>query len=345
MQGLARAFLGMGGRIYTNTRVVEFNDGDGSGRAFVATEDGDHVFAPAIVVATNTPVNDRVTMHTKQAAYRTYVVAFKIAKDSYPGFLLWDLEDPYHYVRVLRDEKHDWLVVGGEDHKTGQANDADKRYHRLQEWTYKHFPAAGKAIYRWSGQVMEPVDSLAFIGRNPGDDHIFIATGDSGHGMTHGTIAGMLLTDLILGRQNPWAEIYDPSRKPTTSAGEYLLENANAAGRMVADRLKPAEISSVDNLKPGEGGILRRGLSQLAVYRDPEGEIREKSAVCTHLGCIVQWNGGEKSWDCPCHGSRFRTDGEILNGPALSPLSSAEGDEDVKQKPEAPREKEQEQRV
>lgn len=322
MTGLAHAFKRMGGRIYTGAHVVEVKGGTD---AHIRTDDNRRLAAGAIIVATNTPINDLVKMHTKQAAYRTYVVGFAIPKDSYPPFLLWDMQEPYHYVRLVRGDAHDIVIVGGEDHKTGQANDAAARYERLENWARLNFSGLGEVLYKWSGQIMEPVDSLAFIGRNPMDDeNVYIATGDSGNGITHGTIAGLLLTDLIMNRKNPWEEIYDPARKSVKALPAYLGENANAVGKMVTDWVRPGEVASLDEITVGEGAILRQGASKVAVYKDAEGETHTCSAVCTHLGCIVQWNGGEKSWDCPCHGSRFGIDGSILNGPAIRPLGNAE---------------------
>lgn len=317
MAGLAHAVRRMGGRIFTG-RVVETK---GGGAPFIRTEDGAHVYARAVVVATNTPINDRVTMHTKQYAYRTYVIGCAVDKGAFPGFLLWDLGDPYHYVRPVRGDVTDLLIIGGEDHKTGQANDAAARYRALESWARARIPALGPVVYRWSGQIMEPVDSLAFIGRNPGDDHVFIATGDSGHGMTHGTIAGIVITDMIVRGRHPWAELYDPARKSVKTVGTYVGENVNAVGHMVGDWLAPAEVSGESEIIPGQGAIMRDGASKIAVYRDEDGGVHKCSAVCTHLGCVVQWNGGEKSWDCPCHGSRYDANGKVLNGPASAGLA------------------------
>jgi glycine/D-amino acid oxidase-like deaminating enzyme/nitrite reductase/ring-hydroxylating ferredoxin subunit len=322
MAGMAQAFLRRGGHLAFGARVLSARGGKS---AHVLLESGARLGARHIVVATNTPINDRVKMHTKQAAYRTYVVGMEIPRESFPPMLLWDMEDPYHYVRRARGDAHDVLLVGGEDHKTGQADDAASRYQRLEDWARTRFPMAGATQYRWSGQVMEPVDSLGFIGRNPfDDDNVYIATGDSGHGMTHGTIAGMLISDLIAGRANPWEGLYDPARKTLRAAGTYLNENANFVGHMVRDWIRGGEVHQRSEIAPGEGAILREGLSTLAVYRDPQGELHELSAVCTHLGCVVQWNSGEKSWDCPCHGSRFSVEGEVLNGPAKVGLHPVE---------------------
>lgn len=326
--GLAEAVKQKGGRIFTETHVEEIK---GGAEAHVKTSSGHAVSAGAIIVATNTPVNDLVAIHTKQSPYRTYVIGARIPRGSVPEILLWDTPDPYHYVRLQQIEgdtragASDVLIVGGEDHKTGQADDYDERYERLEAWTRERFPMIEGIEYRWSGQVMEPVDGLAFIGRNPLDsDNVMIATGDSGHGMTHGTIAGMLLTDLILGRENEWETLYSPSRKSLRAGVEFVKENLNVAAQY-ADLVTGGEVESVDEIAPGAGAVVRRGLFKVAVYRDDRGALHELSAICTHLGCVVDWNAAEKSWDCPCHGSRFdKLDGHVLNGPAISALAAAD---------------------
>ena len=321
MNGLTNAFVKMGGVIYIDSSVKEVKGGK---NAYALTSDNFKVGANSIVVATNSPINAKVTIHTKQAAYRTYAIAFKVEKNYYPNFLLWDMEEPYHYVRILRDETYDTLIVGGEDHKVGQENDANLHYKNLEDWTNRHFTNLGKLIYKWSGQVIEPVDYLAFIGRNPHDEeNVYIITGDSGHGMTHGTIGGILVSDLILGHANPWKNLYDPNRVNFKTAGDFIQENVNASFHMVKDWVAPSEIDKIDNIKNGEAAVLRDGLCKIAVYRDEKGQLHKKSAICTHMGCIVQWNSNERSWDCPCHGSRFDYDGKVLNGPAIEPLHDA----------------------
>jgi glycine/D-amino acid oxidase-like deaminating enzyme/nitrite reductase/ring-hydroxylating ferredoxin subunit len=329
MSGLAAAFTRLGGRLHTRTHADKI-EGDGES-ARVNTSSGHVVASRAVVVATNTPVNDVLAIHTKQAPYRTYVVGARVPAGSVPRMLLWDTEDPYHYVRLQRVEDaaggHDVLIVGGEDHKTGQAEDFDERFRRLEQWTRERFPSVESFDYRWSGQVMEPVDGLAYIGRNPGDaSNVYIATGDSGNGMTHGTIAGMLIRDLILGRENPWATLYDPSRRSLLRApGEYARENLNVAAQYT-DLLTGGEVASPDEVAAGSGAVMRRGIRKVALYRDDSGALHELSAVCTHLDCVVAWNDREKSWDCPCHGSRYDpTDGHPLNGPAIKGLEPAEG--------------------
>jgi len=319
LAGLARAIERDGGRIYSGMHGKSFKGGP---QAKVETKQGASVSAKHLVVATNTPVNDRVTMHTKQAAYRTYAIGARVRRGSIPLALYWDTADPYHYVRLQSvdvDTEHDVLIVGGEDHKTGQGEPSPERFDRLEAWTRERFPITG-IEFRWSGQVLEPVDSLGFIGRNPGDEeNVYIITGDSGHGMTNCTIGGILITDLIQGRDNSWAKLYDPARVSLRASGEFLKENLNVAAEY-GKWLTGGELSSADEIPPGEGAVLRRGTTKVAVFRDAHGIVSERTAVCPHLGCIVAWNRVEKSWDCPCHGSRWTNQGEIINGPAISNL-------------------------
>lgn len=325
IEGLAKAITRYNGKIYTNTHVTA-TDKEG------VEANGFRVSAEHIVIATNTPINDLVTMHTKQFAYRTYVIAAKIPKDILPPALWWDTGDqsstwptmPYHYVRVHPyTATHDLLICGGEDHKTGQAGKEDiaeeDRYHVLEHWMRERFPFVETIAYKWSGQVMEPLDAMGFIGRNPGDENIYISTGDSGNGMTHGTIAGILISDLIMGYKNPWEEIYDPSRITLSVTGDYIKEAGNMAAQYL-DYLSPGDLDSARDMKLDSGAIIRSGVKKIALYKDEKGTLHAFSAVCTHLGCIVRWNADERSFDCPCHGSRFSTTGKVMNGPALSDL-------------------------
>jgi glycine/D-amino acid oxidase-like deaminating enzyme/nitrite reductase/ring-hydroxylating ferredoxin subunit len=321
LAGLAKAIKEKGGRIYTQTHAKEI---EGGKQARVETSGGGVVTTSAVVVATNTPVNDLLAIHTKQAAYQTYVIGARIPAGAVTRALYWDTPDPYHYIRIETVGRganaFDVLIVGGEDHKTGQQDDANKRFGALERWTRHRFPMVEGIEYRWSGEVMEPVDGLAFIGRNPMDaKNVFIATGDSGNGMTHGTIAGLLLTDLILQRKNPWEQIYDPARLPLKALPEFVKENLNVA-KQYTDLVMAGDVESEDEIKRGAGAIISRGLHKVAVYRDPNGEVHELSAVCKHLGCIVNWNTLENTWDCPCHGSRYDALGKVIQGPANSDL-------------------------
>lgn len=326
LAGLSLGVERLGGRICCKTHAASVVGGES---AHVTTAEGIIVMAEDVVVATNTPINDLLTIHTKQAPYITYVVGAKLPASAIPQALYWDTDSPYHYVRIQPSEDTPdqvILLVGGEDHKTGQADDGNERFGRLEQWARERFPEIEEIPYRWSGQVMESIDGLGFIGRNPGDEpNVFIATGDSGLGMTHGTIAGLLLRDLILGNENPWTEVYNPSRTPPGTAVKFLGENLNVATQYLK-WLTPGEIASADDLKPGHGGILRSGLEKVAVYRDKDGNLTKLSAVCPHLKCAVAWNSTESTWDCPCHGSRFDSHGTVLNGPANHNLTEWQGD-------------------
>jgi glycine/D-amino acid oxidase-like deaminating enzyme/nitrite reductase/ring-hydroxylating ferredoxin subunit len=330
LHGLARACARRGVQIFGATKAVEAT---GGAETFVRTEAGHRIGAQAIVIATNSPFTDLVAIHTKQAPYHTYAIGARVAPDTITHALYWDTDDPYHYVRLHRtsnrelggynDEAVDILIVGGEDHKAGQASDADARFSRLETWMRERFPAAGTVEFRWSGQVMETVDGLAFIGRNPLDaGNVYAATGDSGMGMTHGTIAGMLLTDLILRRANPWIELYDPGRVRTGAAIEWVKENLNVALQYTS-WLTKGDVESVEEITPNNGAIVVDGGRKIAVFRDETGVLHRRSAVCTHLGCIVAWNPAASTWDCPCHGSRFDRFGAVTNGPAPRDLDKA----------------------
>jgi len=333
LKGLAHAIRRDGGQIFTGTHATKI---EGGKAAHVETSSGHVVKCNQIVVATNTPVNDRFAIHTKQGPYITYVIGVRVHRGSVTRALFWDTPDPYHYIRVesitekIKDtgetEEYDLLIVGGEDHKTGQKDDAGRRFAALERWTRTRFPMIERIDFQWSGQVMEPVDALAFIGRNPMDEeNVFVATGDSGNGMTHGTIAGILLTDLIMGRQNEWATLYDPARKTLRALPEFASENLNVAAQY-ADYVTGGDVDSADEIKPNEGAIVRHGLKKIATYRDESGALHERSAVCVHLGCIVAWNSKEKSWDCPCHGSRYDAYGKVFQGPANRNLDTVDED-------------------
>jgi glycine/D-amino acid oxidase-like deaminating enzyme/nitrite reductase/ring-hydroxylating ferredoxin subunit len=327
LAAVAKAIVDGGGRIFANSHVDRVEGGE---QAKVVV--GQHtVKVKAIVVATNSPINDMVAIHTKQAPYMTYVIGARVPKDSVTDALYWDTLKAYHYVRLQRmtaekpdEEDYDLLIVGGEDHKSGQADDTTQRHSRLESWARQRFPMVTDVEFAWGGQCMETIDGLAFIGRNPMDkENVYIVTGDSGMGITHGTIAGILLTDLIMDRPNPWAMLYDPSRKTLRAAGSFVKENINVAGKYL-DWVTPGEVKSIRDIEQKCGAILRKGLSKIAVYRDEKGKTHEMSAVCPHLGCIVHWNAAEHSWDCPCHGSRFDPHGRVKNGPANVDLGPAE---------------------
>src|ERR1035437_9523288 len=326
LNGLCKAIEQKGGKIYTGTHASKIN------HEGITTAEGFTVKANHVVVATNSPVNTLFTMFSKQYAYRTYVIGALVKKGSLPKALWWDTGDfesnskfpPYHYVRIHPyNEQYDLLISGGEDHPTADTSKTkvveENRYNLLEKWTRNNFPI-GEIVYRWSGQVLEPMDGIAFIGRNPFDrDNVYIVTGDSGNGMTHCSFAGLLISDLINGKENKWEKLYSPLR--------FTLKESGAAMNLVADDfvnvLKKwfytgsVELSSIKN---NEAGIVKLDGKKCGAYRDESGKLHLVSAECTHLKCMVLWNNDEKSWDCPCHGSRFSYEGKVMNGPANTDL-------------------------
>lgn len=325
LAGLVAALKKRGARLYSATTVEKVEDGEPV-RVHVAG--GRVIAAKAAVVATNSPINDRVAIHTKQAPYSTYVIGLAVEPDAVASCLAYDTLDPYHYIRVYAppDREHDVLIVGGEDDKSGESDCGQERFDALERWARVRFPSAGERLYAWSGQIYEPNDSLAFIGLNPHAEHVYVATGDSGNGITHGTIAGMLLSDLIQGRANAWEHLYRPSRAPLMpqAAAEFIKENFDVARRF-AENLSGGEVADRDAIGKGEGAVIRDGIAKIAVYRDDSGKLHELCAECTHLGCIVHWNSTEREWNCPCHGSRFDAYGRTVNGPAVKDLAPRQG--------------------
>jgi glycine/D-amino acid oxidase-like deaminating enzyme/nitrite reductase/ring-hydroxylating ferredoxin subunit len=323
LRGLAAAARRHGALLATPVHAVDVEDG---GALRVRTENGPTVTAGAVIVATNTPFVTRIALHVKQAAYRTYAIAASVPAGTIPDALYWDTAEPFHYLRLAQGTGGgDLLVAGGEDHKTGQDDEGHAvRFERLEGWLRAHVPATSAVVARWSGQVMESMDGLGFIGPLQAGGRLYVVTGDSGNGYTHGTLGGLLLTDLVAGRPNPWSDTYDPSRirmrALTTAAGE----NLNVA-RQLGDYVRGGDVRDLEDVAPGSGAIVRHGLTPLAVYRDPDGRLHARSAVCPHLGCVVRWNAGERSWDCPCHGSRFDPKGHVINGPAHTDLAPADG--------------------
>lgn len=328
LAGLAKAIQLKGGLLFDGTHVSSITDD--AKQPFVETAHGSTIKARHIVVATNSPMHSR-EFALKQAQYMTYVIGVKIAPDSYQPALYWDTASSYHYIRSASSTHahNDILLIGGEDHKVGQdsasAHNPREHFDNLRQWAEQHFPFIGETVYEWSGEVIEPMDSLAFIGLSPFQKSVYMITADSGHGLTHGTIGGILISDLILGKENPWTDLYDPSRRNLRpqSLLSMMKEGLNA-NLQFSDYLKPAEIKSPDELEKGQGAIMRDGLRKIAVYKDDDGQVHQCSAVCTHWKALVRWNPAEKTWDCPVHGSRFNACGKLIQGPANQDLAPVE---------------------
>lgn len=313
MASLIRVMKDLGVEIYENSHVREFG---AEGDYQLLTTDSDFTIKSTyLVVATDSPVNNRYYIHTKQTAYRTYAVGFSM-RHKFEIPLMWDTDSPYRYMR----QSGDTFILGGEDHRTGQAPDGDP-YEKLIAWARENFSFLGEVQWKWSGQVFEPVDSMAYIGKNPGNEkNVFIVTGQSGLGMTNAAIAAQVIPDLIENRSNYMIDIFDPSRSMIKQAAEFIRDNTIAAFQYKS-WLTPAEVKNVEDIPLDHGGLIRDGLSKNCVYHAESEEFETRCAVCPHLGGIVQWNDLEKSWDCPCHGSRFNVHGKVIEGPAISPLA------------------------
>jgi Rieske Fe-S protein len=279
-----------------------------------------------VVMATNNPlvglanVASATLFQTKLSLYTSYALGARVSRGAVPEALFWDTREPYDYLRVDRHPRFDYIIYGGEDHKTGQKKKTQEAYARLWQRLKKIIPEA-QVDHRWSGQVICTPDGLPYIGENT--DRQFIATGYCGNGITFGTVGAMMARDWVIGIKNPWTDLFAVGRKKLKGAAwNYLRENKDYPYYMIKDRLARAEADSVRMLRPGDGMIIRSRGKKIAAFRDRDGNVCRLSPVCTHLGCLVRWNAAESTWDCPCHGSRFKPTGEVIAGPAEEPLAS-----------------------
>ena len=316
---LAEGIPGDGSHVYELTRATHVREGD---RCRVETTSGT-VFARDVIVATHLPFLDRGFFFAKAHPSRSYAIAASIEADRAPRGMYISSDQPTRSIRSSPDgDGRRVLIVGGEGHKPGEEDDTEQRYRNLEEWTRERFPGAS-IDYRWSSHDYLPVDGVPYIGKlRRRTDHVFVATGFAKWGLTKGTFGAMILTDAILGRPNPWAELYDAKRlKPLASAKKFIQENGHVGWNFFADRVRKRDgQDEIAGLAPGQGTIVRvRGI-QRAVYRDEAGTLHALSTVCTHLGCNVGWNNAERTWDCPCHGSRFSGEGVVVQGPATKDL-------------------------
>jgi glycine/D-amino acid oxidase-like deaminating enzyme/nitrite reductase/ring-hydroxylating ferredoxin subunit len=316
---LLQSIPGNGSHVFENTDAAEIED-----KPLTVHAGKYKIKCSYLMIATHTPLLGKTGLlkgtlfQSKLSLYTSYVLGAKLPSGSLPEALFWDTTDPYYYVRIDRRNNYDYVIFGGEDVKTGQEEDAEKVFDKLRERLKKVLPNA-EIQHRWLGQIVETNDGLPFIGENCGQQ--FVATGFCGNGFTLGTLSAMMVRDRYLGRKNPWFDLFAVDRKKFHGGTwRYLAENLDYPYYMVRDRLVRAEGKSIDDLKFGEGKILNLGGKKVAAYRDDDGKVSLCSPVCTHLGCIVRWNGADKTWDCPCHGSRFKSDGEVFSGPAEEAL-------------------------
>ena len=286
---------------------------------------GSHTISTkSVIVATHVPIMGKANplkatlLQTDLYPYSTYAIGARVPSGTLPEALYWDAADPYHYLRVDAQSKHDFVVFGGGDHKTGQTDDTREHFAQVER-TLKSILPDADVTHRWSGQVIETRDGLPYIGMT--SDNQFVITGFSGNGLTFGTLGAMMARDAVTGRKNPWSELFDAGRtRIAKGLTDYLSENKDYPYYLVRDRLAGADAKPLRNVRRGEGRILEVEGTRVAAYRDEDGKLTMLSPVCTHLGCIVNWNAAESSWDCPCHGSRFTATGKVIGGPAETPL-------------------------
>jgi glycine/D-amino acid oxidase-like deaminating enzyme/nitrite reductase/ring-hydroxylating ferredoxin subunit len=315
-QALAAALSQYGGALYGDTIVESVKEGP----PCVVRAGGHVVTAGAVVMATHTPLNRVLALQHQLSPYISYTMAFALGGCDFPEGLFWDTEEPYHYIRRVRDKDRQLLLVGGEDHGTGKNPETEKSFEALEAYARKTFDVQS-IEYHGSGEVFASRDGLPYIGYLPGMTNVQIATGFSGTGLTFGTVAGMLMADIILGRPNDWRELYRPSRvTPIAIPNEPVHSIVTAGWQWVASHLKSSLHSESPEVALGEGKIVEIDGEKVALYRDGRGALHALSASCTHMGCTVQWNRAAKSWDCPCHGGRYRPTGEVLCAPPTQAL-------------------------
>lgn len=309
LRGLAAAVDGDGSQVFEHSRVLRVRGGR------VHTEGGT-VLAEQIVVTTHTPLLDRGAYFARLEAVRSYCVAARLRSGSPPEALAINAGDPVWSIAGMGD----LLILSGQGHPTGERGVDAQRYLALEAFAREHWDVA-EITHRWSAQDLYSYDELPMIGPYlPRSRGMYVATGYRKWGLAMGTAAAMLLTDTIAGRTNPWASLFSPHRLSLRATPRLARLNAKVAMDLVGDRLRPGEVTDAEAVPQGEARVLRHGLEQTGVYRDERGELHAVSLRCTHLGCLLRFNGAESSWDCSCHGSRFDVDGTVLEGPAAKPL-------------------------
>lgn len=315
--GLARAIHQEGGKVYENSRVTDATDADKESPCVVTTDHGT-IRAGDVVIATGAPSIDKGLFFTRNHPYRSYLIAVRL-KGGLPDGMYISAEEPLRSIMPITVGGTDYLLIGGEGHPAGDPGNAGQRYRNLEQFAREHFDVRS-VDYRWSTQDGKTVDELPFIGQaGPFSKHLWVITGLRKWGLSNGTAGALILRDLIAGVPNPWAKAFSPNRvKPLAGAKNFLRENLQTGLLYMKQRL--AGGGSLADLQAGEGAVIRHDGERVAVFKDDDGDIHAVSAVCTHLQCLVEFNDGDRTWDCPCHGSRFATDGKVLQGPAKVPL-------------------------
>ncbi len=314
---LAAAIVAAGGRVHEGSRVVDVDDRK---PCVVRFADDVELHANHVVVATHLPFLDRGGFFAKCHPTRSYALAARLGEGAViPEGMYLSVDQPTRSVRAALGDSV--VILGGEGHKTGQDDDTSRRYAALEKWSRDTFDVAA-IEHRWSAQDYASADGLPYVGRQLGGSNVFVATGFKKWGMSNGTAAALMMTAELTGKENPWASAFDATRQAAAfKSKDFYKENVNVAKRFVGDRLATMTPPDAATLEPGEGGIVRIGGEKVAAFRDDDGVLHAVSPVCTHMGCLVAFNTAERSWDCPCHGSRFTVDGEVLAGPATDDLA------------------------
>ncbi len=315
---------GRGCQVFEQTEIETIEDTP----ITATTRDGHRIHCEHLLVATHVPLQGKtglvpaMVLQSKLAPYTSYVVGGWVPRGTVHEALYWDTGDPYDYLRVDRRHDHDFVIFGGEDHKTGQVESTTACFNRLEQRLKQLLPEIA-VTHHWSGQVIETNDGLPYIGET--SEGQYVATGFGGNGMTFGTLSAMMFVDHLSGEKNPWAELFDPGRtKIKGGLWDYIKENRDYPYYLIRDRFAGAGAHSLRSIRRGAGEIVEVEGQPAAVYRGLDGQIHVRSAVCTHMGCYVHWNDAERTWDCPCHGSRFKVNGDVLAGPAEDPLAHVE---------------------
>ncbi|SHJ59837.1 Glycine/D-amino acid oxidase [Geosporobacter subterraneus DSM 17957] len=317
---LAKQIPGDGSHIFEQTRAVDIEEGDSPA---VVSASGRKVYAKNIIIASHYPFYDKHGFYfAKIYQERSYVLAGKI-QERFPGGMYINAEQPTRSLRSLPTEDGELVMFIGDHHKTGQGENTFQHYLNLKQFAQEIYTLED-IPYRWSAQDCITMDGLPYVGRLTSEKHnIFIATGFQKWGMTNSTASAIILRDLIVKGDNPWTDAYDPARfTPAASSKNFIVENADVAAEFVSGKLAP--VPNHIDLQPGEGKIVEVNGQRAGAYKDEAGKIHLVDTTCTHLGCELQWNAAENSWDCPCHGSRYTYDGQIIEGPTVMPLKKIE---------------------
>ena len=314
---LANTIPGDGSYIFEDSRVQTVDEGT----PCTVHANGTTLQATDVLLTTHLPIVDTGLFFAKTYPQRSYIIGAKISEEKAPQGMYIGVGKNYHSIRTTPTEDGGLLLlVGGGGHKVGEKSATEESYQELDRYLHSHF-GIDKVDYRWSSQDYESFDKLPYIGKlTPANDHIYVATGYSLWGMSKGTMAGMLLADLVRGINNPWADLYDSLRATPFVTTESIKNNLDVGKHWVVDRLKGIEKWSTDDVEPGEGKIITLNGEKVGVYKDEAGKVTAVNATCPHLACIVNWNSAEKSWDCPCHGGRFTCEGKVIQGPAVKDL-------------------------